>query len=299
MTEQGLSILIPQYKQEVTDLLERLEASIPNHIPYEVIVANDNDQVSYPLTEEWLNTRGFRFIQNAKNLGRAKNRNQLAVASQYDLLLFMDEDMMPKNSACIERYHDTLQNNNVVVGGHIYEEKKPNSSYLLHWHYGSKNEARAGSNNGPKSFSSAVFGIKKSCFNTIKFNESIVDYGHEDSLFGASLDQYNYQIEFIDEPCYHLGLYTNSDFVERSLTAIKTLFQIEQRVDHPTSHALTRLQEFYTVKNRTGIGRLQLGIIQSMQPFWKWMAIQWSSVAALQLYKLSYYCKLKKRNSKS
>ncbi|MEC8756418.1 MAG: glycosyltransferase, partial [Bacteroidota bacterium] len=183
MTEPGLSILIPQYNQEVIALLERLETSIPNHIPYEVVVANDNDQASYPLTQEWLNTRGFRFIQNAKNLGRAKNRNQLAIASQYDLLLFMDEDMMPKNSACIERYHDTLQNNDVVVGGHIYEEQKPNSSYLLHWRYGSTIEAKASSKNEHKSFSSAVFGIKKSCFNSIKFNESIVDYGHEDSLF--------------------------------------------------------------------------------------------------------------------
>ena len=294
MTEPGLSILIPQYNQEVIALLERLEASIPNHIPYEVVVANDNDQASYPLTQEWLNTRGFRFIQNAKNLGRAKNRNQLAIASQYDLLLFMDEDMMPKNSACIERYHDTLQNNDVVVGGHIYEEKKTNSSYLLHWRYGSTIEAKASSKNEHKSFSSAVFGIKKSCFNSIKFNESIVDYGHEDSLFGASLEQHSYQIEFIDEPCYHLGLHTNSDFVERSRTAIQTLYQIEQRVDHPTSQALTRLQEYYTAKNRSGIGQLQLGLIQLMQTFWRWMAIQWSSVAALQLYKLSCYCQLKK-----
>ncbi|MEC8757641.1 MAG: hypothetical protein VXX44_06290, partial [Bacteroidota bacterium] len=141
---------------------------------------------------------------------------------------------------------------------------------------------------------SAVFGIKKSCFNSIKFNESIVDYGHEDSLFGASLEQHSYQIEFIDEPCYHLGLHTNSDFVERSRTAIQTLYQIEQRVDHPTSQALTRLQEYYTAKNRSGIGQLQLGLIQLMQTFWRWMAIQWSSVAALQLYKLSCYCQLKK-----
>jgi glycosyltransferase involved in cell wall biosynthesis len=295
MTEQGISILIPQYNQEVTALLERLEASIPNHIPYEIIVANDNNQASYPLTQEWLNTRGFRFIQNAKNLGRAKNRNQLAVASQYDLLLFMDEDMMPKTSACIERYHDTLQNNDVVVGGHIYEEKKPNASYLLHWRYGSTIEAKASSKNEHKSFSSAVFGIKKSCFNSIKFNETIVDYGHEDSLFGTSLEKLSYQIEFIDEPCYHLGLHTNSDFVERSRTAIKTLYQIEQRVDHPTGHALTRLQEYYTTKNRTRIGQLQLGLIQLMRPFWRWMAIQWSSVAALQLYKLSCYSKLKKK----
>ncbi len=295
MTNQGLSILIPQFNQEITELLERLEVSIPKDITYEVVVANDNDEASYPLTQEWLSTRGFRFIQNAKNLGRSKNRNQLAEASRYDLLLFMDEDMMPKNSACIERYHHALQNNDVVVGGHIYEEKKPNSSYLLHWRYGSTIEAKASSKNEHKSFSSAVFGIKKSCFKSIKFNESIVDYGHEDSLFGASLNQRNYQIEFIDEPCYHLGLYTNSDFVERSCTAIKTLYQIEQRVSPLASHAITRLQTYHTTKKSTGVGRLQLGLIQLMQPFWKWMAIQWSSVAALQLYKLSYYCKLKKR----
>ena len=146
MKEQGLSILIPQFNQEITALLERLEASIPKYMTYEVVVANDNDQASYPVTQEWLNTRGFRFIQNAKNLGRSKNRNQLADASQYDLLLFMDEDMMPKNSACIERYHEALQNNDVVVGGHIYEEKKPKSSYLLHWRYGITNESKTSLN---------------------------------------------------------------------------------------------------------------------------------------------------------
>ena len=299
MSHQGLSILIPQFNQEVVALLERLESSIPDHITYEIIVANDNVQSSYPLTQEWLKKRGFHFIKNAINIGRAKNRNQLAVASQYDLLLFMDEDMMPKNSACIERYHNALQNNDVVVGGHIYEEKKPNSSSLLHWRYGSTIEVKASSNNKNKSFSSAVFAIKKSCFNAIKFNETIVDYGHEDSLFGASLNQHKYEIRFIDEPCYHLGLYTNSDFVERSLTAIKTLYQIEQNIDHPTSHVLTRLQDYYATKKRNGLGRLQLGVIHLMQPFWRWMAIQWSSVTALQLYKLSCYCELKKRNSKS
>jgi cellulose synthase/poly-beta-1,6-N-acetylglucosamine synthase-like glycosyltransferase len=294
MTAQGLSILIPQYNQEVTALLDLLEASIPNHITYEVIVANDNDQVSYPITKEWLNTRGFRFIQNSKNIGRAKNRNQLADLSQYDFLLFMDEDMMPKKTSVIKRYYHAILNNDVVVGGHIYEEKSPNSSHLLHWRYGSTVEAKGSLKNENKIFSSAVFSIKKSCFNSIKFNESIVDYGHEDSLFGASLDQHNYKIQFIDEPCYHLGLYTNSDFVERSLTAINTLYHIEQSINHPASHALTRLQQYYTAKKRNAFGRLQLGFIQSMQPFWKWMAIQWSSVAALQLYKLSCYCQLKK-----
>ncbi|MBA99453.1 MAG: hypothetical protein CMN34_00830 [Saprospirales bacterium] len=294
MTEKGLSILIPQYNQEVTALLKRLEASIPNYIAYEIIVVNDNDESSYPMTQEWLDTRGFRFIQNAKNIGRAKNRNKLADASQYDLLLFMDEDMMPKNSVFVERYHYAIQKNDVVVGGHAYEEKSPISSYLLHWRYGTTIEAKASSKSEYKGFSSAVFAIKKSCFNSIRFNESIVDYGHEDSLFGALLDQHNYKIQFIDEPCYHLGLYTNNDFVERSFIAIKTLNQIERSINHPASHSLTRLQEYYTTKKRYGVGRLQLGLIQLMQPFWKWVAIQWSSVDALQLYKLSCYCKLKR-----
>ena len=193
MTEQGLSILIPQFNQEITALLERLEASIPKYITYEVVVANDNDQTSYPVTQDWLNTRGFRFIQNTKNLGRSKNRNQLADESRYDLLLFMDEDMMPKNSACIERYHSALQNNDVVVGGHIYEEKKPNSSYLLHWRYGNTNESKTSSNNEYKV--SPLLSLHRFRFNAVKLNESI-RLRSEDSLFGTSLEQHNYQIQF-------------------------------------------------------------------------------------------------------
>ena len=108
------------------------------YITYEVVVANDNDQTSIPLTQDWFHTRGTVLFKNTKNLGRSKNRNQLADAARYDLLLFMDEDMMPKNPDFIERYHNALQNNDVVVGGH-YEEKKPNSSYLLHWRYGTTN----------------------------------------------------------------------------------------------------------------------------------------------------------------
>lgn len=294
MTNQGLSILIPQFSQEIIPLLEQLEASVPDHLNFEFVVANDNVHESYPLTQNWLSTRDHHYLQNPKNLGRAKNRNHLADNSKYDVLLFMDEDLMPKNPDFISNYLKALQDNDVVVGGHIYEEKTPKTSYLLHWRYGSTIEVKASSNNENKSFSSAVFAIKKSCFNAIKFNEAIVDYGHEDSLFGASLDQHNYEIRFIDEPCYHLGLYTNRDFVERSHTAIKTLYQIEQSIDHPASHVLTRLQEYYASKNRNGVGRLQLGVIHLMQPYWKWMAIQWSSVAALQLFKLSCYYKLKK-----
>ena len=294
MTEQGLSILIPQYNQEVTALLQRLEDYIPDHLTYEFVVANDNDQTSYPLTKEWLNTRGFRFIQNSKNIGRAKNRNQLADASQHALLLFMDEDMMPKSSDFIANYLEALRDNDVVVGGHIYAEGIPKRPYRLHWKYGRKIESKASLNEGYSSFSSAVFGIKKTCFNAIKFHASIEDYGHEDSLFGASLKQQNYRIQHINEPCYHLGLHPNRDFIERSFIAIKTLCQIERNIEHPASHTLTRLQTNYAMRKKQGFGRFQLRFIQFFRPLWKWTATQWSSVTALQLYKLSCYCYLKK-----
>lgn len=293
MTTQGLSIVIPQYSQEVVSLLDRLETCIPNHLVYEFIVANDNDNASYPQTKEWLTKRGFHYLQNPKNIGRAKNRNQLAKASQYDLLLFIDEDMIPKNSVFIERYLNALDESDVVVGGHIYEENSPKSPYRLHWKYGSTIEAKASSNAANRSFSSAVFGIKKSCFQSVSFESSIQDYGHEDSLFGASLDQYNYTIQFIDEPCYHLGLHSNTTFVSRSHTAIQTLYQIETTIDNPASHKLTRLQRTYATRKRSISGRIVLQGIRTGRPLWKWMAIQWSSVPALQLYKLSCYCHLK------
>ena len=70
MTTQGLSIVIPQYSQEVVSLLDRLETCIPNHLVYEFIVANDNDNASYPQTKEWLTKRGFHYLQNPKNIGK-------------------------------------------------------------------------------------------------------------------------------------------------------------------------------------------------------------------------------------
>jgi hypothetical protein len=66
---------------------------------------------------------GFVHIENKENLGRVASRKKLAEMSKYQYLLFIDADMIPKNTTFLTKYHDfALTQAQVVLGGYAYEK---------------------------------------------------------------------------------------------------------------------------------------------------------------------------------
>ena len=70
--------------------------------------------------------------------------------------------------------------------------------------------------------------IKKEILTQIPFNESLSQYGHEDTLFGYDLSKYNIAIHHIDNPVMHVGLDETESFLSKSEIAIQNLAQLIQ-----------------------------------------------------------------------
>jgi len=60
-------------------------------------------------------------------------------------------------------------------------------------------------------------------FSTIQFDESIKEYGHEDTLLGKQLEQAEYRIKHIENRARHIGLNTNEVFIKNAEKAIENL----------------------------------------------------------------------------
>lgn len=73
------------------------------------------------------------------------------------------------------------------------------------------------------SFSAFNFLIEKHTFNAISFDESLLEYGHEDTLFGLELKYRNIPLNHIDNPAFHMGIDSGVDFMHKSTAAVDGL----------------------------------------------------------------------------
>ena len=218
-----LSILIPIYNYDVTELVGCLQSSFsnkPSAFEYEILCyddASDNKElhsINNKLNE--LDNVTYKVLD--KNLGRSQIRNLLAKESKGDWLLFLDCDSLPCHKDFIANYLQQTNDADVVCGGTKYQDKSQISKeYLLHWKNGKKREENQ------KHFTTNNFLIKKDIFLNICFEQTLTGYGHEDTIFGQELQHNNYKIKHIDNAVYHLGLKNTDKFLSDTINATKNL----------------------------------------------------------------------------
>ena len=74
-----------------------------------------------------------------------------------------------------------------------------------------------------RSFMTHNFLIRKEVINAIPFNEELLGYGHEDTLFGFELMKAMVPVEHIDNPVMHDILVTNEQFLDNTDNGIRNL----------------------------------------------------------------------------
>mgnify|MGYP000465830659 CR=1 FL=1 len=79
--------------------------------------------------------------------------------------------------------------------------------------------------------------ISKSLFQQLKFNESISEYGHEDTLFGIELQTKNIPINHILNPVVHLGLENEAIFLNKQEKAIQNLVLLLKQEKYKSSNS--------------------------------------------------------------
>lgn len=293
-----LSILIPVYNFDVTELVENLDSQARQaEIDFEFIVIDDASDEKYKTRNKIIgNTGNVRYFEEKKNIGRSRIRNKLADLSSYRYLLFIDCDSKVQSNDYIIKYLKYCENDIVVCGGRTYMSGKPaNSKYYLRWIHGIKREqfsAEKRSREPNKSFMTNNFLISKTLFNKVRFNESITNYGHEDTLFGYELKKRNIVIEHIDNPLIHIGLESNEEFIIKTREGIENLKKImKQNHGEKVFIKDITLLNYFKFFQKTGLFRiLKFLFRKSEKRLYNYLVNNRPSLLFFDLYKLGYLC---------
>lgn len=231
MKNKGLSIIIPIYNFLVYELVHSLVIQAKAlDIPFEVRVYDDCSLKSFQAKNSQIsNLKNVVYRQLDQNLGRSKIRNKLAEDARYENLLFIDGDSKIVSRDYLKKYVIKAFSNEVIIGGTSYLEKPVNPEFALRWKYGKNREQMSAfeRNNQPYvNFTINNLFIKRDLFLSIKLDESISTYGHEDTKFGYVLKEKKIPLLHIDNSVEHIGLEPNETFLNKTKESVKNLYSL-------------------------------------------------------------------------
>ena len=303
-----LSILIPIYNCDTRQLVQTLhQQALSTGIEYEILLlddASDNENVCH-INQQLKNLPSVTLFELPTTAGRAVARNFLAGQAKYKHLLFLDCDTEVVDDNYINRYIPYCNKKDIVVcGGIAYKQEQPSQNAKLRWIYGKKYEekmSKANAKNETKraaneitSFSSFNFLIDKDLFWSIRFNELLKNYGHEDTLLGIELQKRNYHITHIDNPLYHIGIDDTDTYLNKTEKGVENLkILLNQYPDRDSLIKYIRLLKFYHALEKTH----SVGFVRVLYRFTRSLMLKnlrskHPNLTIFNLYKLGYLCYL-------
>ncbi len=299
LCELMLSVLIPTYNYSALDLVKSLHKQLDEqNIVYEVICFDNGSNSEANIENDKINDiQNCYFEVLKKDGGRSRIKNLLARKSIYPWLLFLDSDVLPVSKNFIQNYADAIiaKNEKVFYGGLKYYNDKPADDKILRWVYGMEREEipLKKRNLDPQNyFTAANFLIDKNLFEKIKFDESLLEYGHEDTLFALELKKRNIAIAQIDNPVFHLGLDKNEVFIEKVKKSIENLNYLHQQ-------GKFSLEDNKLLKFNNNLKKMRMNSVFSFlfDKYSKTMELNLTSkspsLLIFDLYKIGYLCSLR------
>jgi glycosyltransferase involved in cell wall biosynthesis len=232
-----ISVCIPIYNFNVTELVKTLSSQLKLlEIPSEIILIDDCSDNSFKKANLSICEKEV-YIQLEKNIGRAAIRNRFLEYAKYEYLLFLDCDLVVPSNDFLDSYIDAINKNpnQLISGGLKYQDFPPKRDKMLRWKYGIKRESIAYEirrQNSNKSFLTSNFVISRILFETVKFDERLAEYGHEDTLFGFELKNRNINIVHIDNPILSVDLVNNKKYISNTEKAVCNLIHILEFVNY-------------------------------------------------------------------
>ncbi|NUO00094.1 MAG: glycosyltransferase family 2 protein [Saprospiraceae bacterium] len=262
-----LSILIPVYESDVNELVETLHRQcLTTGVNFEIVCFDDGSGDSIRQINRAVSALDrVRYEELPQNIGRSAIRNALANAARYDYLLFMDNDSRVVREDFIRRYLDHLAPDQLLCGGRCYSPTPPQEPDLyLHWLYGTNREqipAAIRRQHPWHGFMTNNFVVPKALFQSIRFEESILEYGHEDTLFGRELGLRRIPVIHIDNPLEHIGLESNNTFLKKAAVAVRNLHRLS--CEYPDLD--TRLLRVFKAVKRLRLAGFLLYVLHDFQ----------------------------------
>lgn len=291
-----LSVCIPVYNVNIAKLVNDLAEQIALlGMPVELIVIDDCSDSVYADANKTAMTGKGVYIALPENVGRARIRNMFLKYSQCSHLLFLDCDSGILDKQFLVNYiNEIKKGSKVICGGRVYSDIKPEKSKLLHWTYGRLKESKPASirqQNPNASFMTNNFVIERQLFESIKLDESIKGYGHEDTLFGYELKLKGISIKHIDNPVLHADLHTNLVFMEHTESAIKNLVAIAKEMGEKKDFIedITLLRTYYKLKHNGLLIFIRTSFFLKRSIIRFMLCSGNTSMFLLDYYKLGYY----------
>lgn len=295
-----LSVLIPTYNYYTLPLVQVIQRLAElEYINYEIIVFDDaSNRQEIVEKNQAINDLANCFYKiHKQNLGRAENRNQLALKAQYDWILFLDCDTKPTSDYFIKNYIEFIKNSteSVCFGGLAYQKNQPSNNQLLRWVYGQKREALPVDVRRQNPYQTTLVSnllLQRKSLLENPFDGNLKKYGFEDFAFIAGLKKQNLSIVHIENPVFHLNLENSVDFFQKHLEALTHLHElIEQNIIEPQATSIGKW------KNR--LKKIKLDFIMAIaHRIWaplikKNLLSRKPSMLLFDVYKLGYFCSLK------
>ncbi|MBQ8271371.1 MAG: glycosyltransferase [Bacteroidaceae bacterium] len=294
-----LSILIPVKNYDCHRLIEELHRQGEQlGTPYEILVGEDGTSTDNIELNKIADTLPHcRRVVKEQNVGRAAMRNLLAGEAKHPCLIFLDCDAKIEREGFLARYAVALETSDVVCGGLYHADRLPDSSCTLRHKYEKAADKLRDPHTRSKApydkFSTFNFAIKKEIFETIRFDESITRYGHEDTLFGRELERRGIAIKHIDNSLLHCGLENNAAYLSKVEQSLATLAEIKEKMGGtPLTKAADKLRRYRLTP-------LFMLFWRACRPcLVKNLLGGNPSLTAFNIYKLGYYIKVSKRRRK-
>jgi GT2 family glycosyltransferase len=302
-----ISILIPVYNCNIVSLVNELHnQALIASVPIEIIVVDDcSSELLRDQNKDVEKLSGVKFIELEENIGRASIRNKLAGMASFSSLLFMDCDSEVPGTDYIKNYLPYCDKEVAVCGGRIYSPVPPDEpEMMLRWLYGIKREqlsAAKRSKNPYHSFMTNNFLISRSILSQIRFDESLVRYGHEDTLFGFELEKKGFPVIHIQNPLIHTGLEITREFLRKTSEGIENLviLVVQGKIDRQGLEDI-RLLRVYDKINRFGLVNIYLKIYyQFERAILKNLMTISPSLFYFDLYKLAVLAKTIRKSKES
>lgn len=288
---RSISILIPTYNYVCTSLVHDLWNQAEKlNIDYEILVADDGSAETCKTQMRAINALSHcTYIELKENIGRSRIRNYLAQCSHHEKLLFIDSDASVIRQNFLHRYAET-DNVAVVYGGLQHSSSLPSPTVSLAWKYEKKAESRFTLEKRKKHpyevFRTFNFMIDRQVFFNHPFDERIHTYGHEDTLFGKTLQENNIKIHHIDNPLMNCGLDNNNEVLIKTEQAFQTLYDFRQEL----SDAVPFLRYYKTIE-RIKLSNFFLFFYRLFHNVIRRNLLSHNpSLFLFAFYKLGYYC---------
>lgn len=296
-----LSVCIPVYNYDARPLARSLASQVAAlDGAVELVCIDDASDDVWRCQSDELASLGD-YIRLEENVGRARIRNMFLDHTQGEYLLFLDVDS-EVGEGFLSRYLEALQEQPaVVVGGRVYDRRGNDQAHRLRYLYGTQVESKTigwRRSHPYQSFMSNNFAVRRDVLQQHPFDERIVHYGHEDTLFGFRLEQEGVFITHIDNPVVNGEVEENGVFLSKTVEAVETLAGLDTTLDGDALFGQrVRLVGTYRRLRRLGltapVGWLYSLLRRPMEShFVSGNAV---SVAQLNFYKLGLFIKAKNK----